>query len=414
VAATPTIDGDRLLARLAALAAIGATADGGVTREAYGVDDVRARDLVASWMGEVALDATVDPAGNLVGRRPGTAGRGSRWLVTGSHLDTVVSAGPLDGAYGVVAAVEVAAALVGTPLAHGLAAVAFANEEGARGSAGMAGSRAVVGELPGAELAALDDEGVTLADRLRRSGGAPDDLAGAVWAPDDVAAFVELHVEQGPVLHANGDELGVVTSITGRRAVDLVLTGAANHAGTTPMDLRADAAAALAEIVLAVERLALDGRVRVATCGHLVVAPNVRNVVPGAARVSVELRDTDGDVLDAATAELVRVVGDIGRRRGIGVVVEPGQRVAPAPCDPSLVACLTAAAEASGRRWRLMTSGAGHDAQVLAAHLPAGMVFVPSVDGVSHSPLERTDAGQLVAGAQLLCDALVRLDRELG
>jgi allantoate deiminase len=409
----PTIDGDRLLSRLGALAAIGAGAGGGVTREAYGPDDVRARDLVSSWMLEAGLDASVDPAGNLVGRRRGPLG--ARWLVTGSHLDTVVDAGPLDGAYGVVAAVEVAAAMSEAPvaLAHGLAAVAFANEEGARGSAGMAGSRAVVGEVPADELAAVDDAGTTLADRLRVAGGAPDDLAGAVWSPHDVAAFVELHVEQGPVLHASGDDLGVVTAITGRRALDVVLTGTANHAGTTPMDLRADASVALAEVVLAVERLALDGRVRVATCGHLSIEPNVRNVVPGSARLSVELRDTDPDALDAAAAELVQVVAGIARSRGVRAAIEPGQRVAPVSCDPSVVACLAAAAEASGRPWRRMPSGAGHDAQVLAPHLPSGMLFVPSIDGVSHSSRERTDDAHLVAGAQLLLDALLRLDAEV-
>jgi hydantoinase/carbamoylase family amidase len=228
-----------------------------------------------------------------------------------------------------------------------------------------------------------------------------------------VAAFVELHVEQGPVLHAAGDDLGVVTAITGRRAVDVVLTGAANHAGTTPMDLRADASVALAEVLLAVERLALEGRVRVATCGHLAIEPNVRNVVPGSARLSVELRDTDPDVLDAVVDDVEAVVGAIARRRGVQVAIEWGQRVAPVVSHPSVVACLTAAAEASGRSWRHMPSGAGHDAQVLAPHVPAGMIFVPSVDGVSHSPRERTGDAHLVAGAQLLLDAVVLLDSEI-
>ena len=225
------IDGERLVARLERLARIGRTASGGTTREAYGTLDVEARDLVAGWMDDAGLHPVVDAAGNLIGRRPGTTG-GS--LATGSHLDTVVEAGPLDGAYGVVAGVEVADALrrSGVKLAHDLVVVAFANEEGARGTDGMVGSRALVGDVADAELAAPDDEGVALAQRLRDCGGDPDAIAAARWDTDAVAAFVELHVEQGPVLDAGGLDLGVVLGITGRQAVDIEVTGRPNHAAT--------------------------------------------------------------------------------------------------------------------------------------------------------------------------------------
>ncbi len=215
---TPCIDGARLLARLDQLRAIGAADNGGVTREAYGPLDVEARARVEEWMIEAGLAPTVDAAANLIGRRPGTASGGTA-VATGSHLDTVVDAGAFDGAYGVVAAVEVAAALrrSGSELRHDLIVAAFANEEGARGSLGMVGSRALVGDVPAAELARPDDDGVTLAQRLRDAGGDPDHVADAAWATGAVAAFVELHIEQGPVLDTADRQLGVVTAITGRQ-----------------------------------------------------------------------------------------------------------------------------------------------------------------------------------------------------
>lgn len=408
------VDGDRLLARLDQLAAIGATASGGVTREAYGPLDVAARTLVAGWMAEAGLVAEVDAATNLVGRTSGTAS-GRRALATGSHLDTVVEAGALDGAYGVVAAVEVADALhrSGVELAHDLVVVAFANEEGARGTDGMVGSRALVGAVDASELAAPDDEGVPLATRLADAGGDPDRIASARWDPDAVAAFVELHVEQGPRLDAGGQALGVVHGITGRRAVDIEVRGAANHAGTTPMELRSDALVAAAEVVVAVERLALDGAVRVATCGHLTVSPNVRNVVPGRATVSAELRDQDPGRLATVQPALEAAMAAIAERRGIEVAVSWGQYVPPIAADPTVLDVVRDAAVRSGLPWLQLSSGAGHDAQIVAGQVPIGMIFVPSTGGVSHSPREHTEPAHLVAGAQLLADSLVDLDRRL-
>lgn len=412
----PAVDGVRLVARLDALAAMGRTPSGATTREAYGIEDVAARTEVAAWMREAGLTVTVDAAANLIGRRTGSGPPGRRWLVTGSHLDTVVEAGALDGAYGVVAAVEVAGALArsGVVLDHDLVVVAFANEEGARGTDGMAGSRALVGELGAAELAAPDDEGVTLADRLATAGGEPAAVAAAAWDPASVAAFVELHVEQGPVLDAAGAVLGVVTGITGRQAVDIQITGAPNHAGTTPMDLRADAVVAAAEVVLAVEALALDGAVRVATCGHLQVSPNVRNVVPGRVQVSAEVRDQDPVRLGAIGPVLEQTVAEVAERRGVRAEVSWGQHVAPIATDPSVLEVIRAAAARSGQPSIDLPSGAGHDAQILGAHVPMGMIFVPSVDGISHSGDERTEPDHLAAGAQMLADSLLALDQSLG
>ena len=282
----------------------------------------------------------------------------------------------------------------------------------------------------------------------------------ARWDTSAGAAFVELHVEQGPVLDAEGLDLGVVLGITGRQAVDIELVGAANHAGTTPMHLRHDALAAAAEIVLAVEalgrdgvvlgitgrqavdielvgaanhagttpmhlrhdalaaaaevvlaveELGRDGVVRVATCGHLQVTPNVRNVVPGRVRLSAELRADDLAQLTACRPAVEALVEDVGRRRGVQATLTWGQLVPPIAADPAVLDVLRAAAERSGRPWTELWSGAGHDAQILAPHVPTAMVFVPSVAGISHAPEERTWPEHLVAGAQLLADALLAL-----
>ncbi|QXC61060.1 Zn-dependent hydrolase [Aquihabitans sp. G128] len=404
----PRVDGERLVARLTELRGIGAAADGGVTREAYGSADVAGRDLVAGWMAEAGLAVEVDGAANLIGRRAGTTGR---WLASGSHLDTVVDGGWLDGAYGVVAAVEVAAALAGRPDArHGLAVVAYANEEGARGTQGMAGSRALVGQVDEEELATPDDDGVTLRDRIAAAGAEVARHDDAAW---DLAAFdavVELHIEQGPVLDATGTTLGAVTAITGRQALDVEVLGAANHAGATPMELRHDALAAAAEVVLAIEALPATGAVRVATVGHVTVGPNVRNVVPGRVALSAELRDEDAGRLDAAMALVEAELAPIAEKRGVALRTSWGQRVQPTACDPAVLAVVRRVCAESGRTWTELPSGAGHDAQILGREIPMAMVFVPSRGGLSHTPHEDTAPDDLVAGAQALLDAIVALD----
>jgi N-carbamoyl-L-amino-acid hydrolase len=362
---------------------------------------------------EAGLLPVVDAATNLIGRRRGTSGS-ERWLATGSHLDTVVEAGALDGAYGVVAAVEAADALrCAGEWSHGLAVVAFANEEGARGTDGMLGSRALMSAVSPEELQALDDAGVSVAQRLLEAGGDPNAISGSAWDVGSIAGFLELHVEQGPVLDAGGLDLGVVTGIAGRQAVDIEIFGAANHAGTTPMDLRYDALVAAAEVVLGIESLARGGAVRVATCGHLELWPNVRNVVPGRVLVSAELRDQSAGALADARPLVEHAVAAAANSRGLTTSVVWRQYVAPVAADPVLVEVIEQAAARTGLPWCALPSGAGHDAQILGAGIPMGMIFVPSVGGVSHSPREHTEPAHLVAGAQLLVDSMIDLDRRL-
>jgi allantoate deiminase len=404
-----TVDSARLLRRLGELRAVGATAAGGVTREAFGPRDLAARELVRRWMSDAGMSAEVDAAANLIGR---VAGDG-RWIATGSHLDTVIDGGWLDGAYGVVAGIEVAAALGSAGLLrHGLLVVAFSNEEGARGTDGMTGSRAAVGRLGSDELRSTDDEDVTLAERLSAGGGNPEHLASAVWDASTIDSFVELHIEQGPVLHAEGAALGVVDAITGRQGFDVRVHGRPNHAGTTPMHLRHDALAAAAEVVLAVESIPERSDVRVATCGHLSGHPNLRNVVPGSALIRGELRDTDADCMDTAMTVLAADVQRIAADRSVDIDLRWGQRVEPTLCAPSVVSAARAAAQRSGLGWTTLPSGAGHDAQILGQTIRIGMIFVPSIEGTSHAPTEDTPPEHLVAGAQALLDTVLALDLE--
>jgi N-carbamoyl-L-amino-acid hydrolase len=405
------VDTRRLVARLAELAGYTDTPGAGVTRLAYSARDVAARDLVAGWMVEAGLRPEVDAAGNLIGWRAGHAGL-SGILACGSHLDTVLNAGALDGAYGVVAAVEVAAALhaAGVALRHDLAVVAFSNEEGARGTPGMVGSLAITGQLTAAQLAEPDDEGVPLAERIRAVGGDPDAIASAAWPSGRLAGFLELHIEQGPVLDAAGASIAVVSGITGRATVDLLVTGVANHAGSTPMAARRDAAHAAALLILAVRELTGDAGVRVATTGALVLEPGVRNVVPGRARIGVDLRDLSDARIATALERLRAEATRIGAVTGTVVEVLPRSAVPAVPADSRLAGCVRAAATGYGLAPLELPSGAGHDAQVMAALGPVGMVFTPSIGGISHAPEETTDPDDLATGAQVLCRALLLAD----
>lgn len=408
------IDGRCLLDRLDTLAAISLPGTG-VTRVAYSPEEERARELVAEWLGKSGFTTGVDPAGNLIARLPGS-GSATGTLAVGSHLDTVVQAGPLDGVYGVVAAVAAADALHGRGLRlrHDLTVIAFSNEEGGRGTPGLAGSQAIAGRLTEADLARPDDEGVPLADRITAVGGSPDRLADAAWRHGDLAGYLELHIEQGPVLQARGVRIGVVTGVTGRANVDVVINGMANHAGTTPMEARKDAVLAAADLVLAVERLARDGQVRVATTGVVQVAPGVRNVVAGEALVGVDLRDIDDEKIRQALAALADAGREVAARRGVEVELRHLPFTPAARTDPWLVGCVESAADRLGLSRMGIPSGAGHDAQMMAGLGPMGMIFVPSIDGISHAPQERTEPDDLVAGANVLLHALLAADEAVG
>ena len=408
------LDGARLLHRIEILAAISAPGPG-VTRLAYSDEDAEARELVAGWMREAGLFVTVDPVGNVVGRSVGDANLGLLGL--GSHLDSVVEAGALDGAYGVVAAIEVAAALQGRvkPSGKGIVVVAFSNEEGARGSLPMIGSLAFIGQLDRGTLDEPDDEGVSVATRLRAHGGRPDEVRlGSMTAPPGLDAFLELHIEQGPILEAEGVELGVVEVITGRTSLEVVLVGRSSHAGTTPMNRRADALVAAARLIVAVENLARSGTVPVATVGYLDAAPNMRNVIPGLVTLAVDLRDTDKARLERTVDIVGAAAAEIGAETGVAIKVRTTSVVEPTRTDPGICDAFQDAARKQHASVITMASGAGHDAQIVARAVPIGLLFVPSEDGISHSPLEHTRAEDLVRGADVLMQTCVELLELIG
>jgi hydantoinase/carbamoylase family amidase len=404
------IDGPRLLGRLEIMARSAPTADGaGVTRLAWSAADMTARGLVRDWLAEAGVRTITDAAGNLSAEWPGTVA-GLAPLVTGSHLDTVGDGGALDGAYGTVAGFEVVAALAaaGEHLRHPLRAVAWANEEGVVAPP-FTGSRVAAGLA--VDTDAVGPDGASLADRLRATGGDPGRLAEAAWPP--VAGYIELHIEQGPVLDATRCPIGVVTGIIGLRRGTVTVDGVANHAGTTPMDRRRDALLAALPVIQMVERLATDGPADVATVGALAVHPGNANVVPGRVTLSYDIRSLDDEHSDAAVALLRTGIEGIAAGTGTTIALSPTASTAAVRTDPILRAAIRDGARQLGLTSVELASGAGHDAQHVAALGPIGMIFVPSIGGLSHNPGEITAAADLVAGAATLLAALRLADTRI-
>ncbi|MEL6186619.1 MAG: M20 family metallo-hydrolase, partial [Myxococcota bacterium] len=353
------------------------------------------------------LEIRIDGIGNVVGLRAGT--EPGPPVMTGSHIDTVRTGGLYDGNLGVIAGLEVIECLnerelrTRRPLAVGF----FTNEEGARFAPDMMGSAVHQGAL---ELEAMLDvrgiDGARLGDELARIGYAGEAPVGTETAE----AFVELHIEQGPVLEREGLQIGAVTGVQGISWTEVTITGTSNHAGTTPMSMRADAGYAAAEIAVFVRRLVEDiGGAQVGTVGALQLAPNLVNVVAHRATLTVDLRNTDAEVLADAKARLSTFIEELARREGVAISTRVLADLAPVAFDPNVVELVERSARALGLSVRPLPSGAGHDAQMFAPNCPAGMVFVPSVGGLSHNVKEHTDPADLEAGANVLLRVLLEL-----
>lgn len=402
------IDGDRLMRRLGELATIGPIDGGGSSRLALTDEDRDGRDLVTTWMRDLGLDVRIDGIGNVVATRPGRTDGPA--VMTGSHIDTVRSGGRYDGNLGVLAGLEVIETLTdaGVETEHPIAVAFFTDEEGARFPPDMLGSLVYVGGLALEE--ALDIEGIdgtVVGDELDRIGyRGPNPCPGP--APH---AFVELHIEQGPVLEAGGHTIGAVTGVQGISWTEFTITGQANHAGTTPMDLRHDAGWAAAAVAVHVRDMAtrMGGR-QVATVGRLDLAPDLVNVVAGSAVLTVDLRNTDEALLAAAETDLAAFVDGIAEAEGVLIESRTLARFEPVAFNESVVETVVSTAEALGHAVSEMPSGAGHDAQMMARVCPTGMVFVPSRDGISHNPAEHTDPADLTAGVNVLLHTLLALD----
>jgi N-carbamoyl-L-amino-acid hydrolase len=392
---------DRILGRLSALRPFGLQPSGGLSRLGYSEADLEARVLVTQWMREAGLTPRVDLAGNLIGARAGQ--RDLPPLLLGSHIDSVPDGGHFDGQLGVVGALEVAQVLAEsrTALRHPLEVVVWANEEG-----GLYGSRMVSGQFKPFELAAQSLSGRSVEEGVAFLGGDPSRLDRAVRRRGEVAGYLELHIEQGGTLEVVGDTIGIVEGIVGIRGWNVRVEGRANHAGTTPMDQRQDALLAAARFVDAVHRtVRADGGRAVGTVGRIEAQPGARNVIPGTVLCTVELRDLDDAVIQRLFAQIEAAATAIGRDTGTTFQFVAVQENPPAPSDPRMRALVAAAAQGAGFRARPMPSGAGHDAQSLATIAPMGMIFVPSVGGISHAPAELTRDEDCVHGVRVLLDA---------
>jgi N-carbamoyl-L-amino-acid hydrolase len=380
-----------------------------VSRVAFSPADVEGRAFVMDMMRAAGLAVRVDPAGNIFGRRDGLL-RAAAPILFGSHIDSVPEGGNYDGDVGSMAAIEVAQVLQerGYRNRHPLEVVVWSDEE-----SGLTGSRAFVGDLTPEELARPARNGVLLGENLRRIGGDPSRLSEARREKGAVTAYLELHIEQGGTLDAAGIPIGVVEGIVGIHHYEVTLRGFANHAGTTPMDRRRNALLAASELVLAVDRVvrAQPGR-QVGTVGRLAVRPGAPNVIPGEVELTVELRDLRTETIEGLWTRIEAEARTIAARHGCTMeyVLRPPDR--PALSDPGMRALIASVAEELGLRHLALPSGAGHDAQELARIAPMGMIFVPSVGGISHSPKEQSRPEEIAGGANVLLQAVLRLDRD--
>ena len=406
----PRVNADRLNQNLEALSGYGRDAHGQPNRVAFSDGDLQGRAFVIGLMEEAGLSTTVDAAGNIIGRKPGS--QDLKPIGIGSHIDMVPHGGNYDGCVGSMAAIEVAQTLheQGIVTRHPLEVIIFSNEEG-----GVMGSRALAGALKPEALGVVNSTGYSMGEGIQRLGGDTTRLTEVVRPKGSMAAFVELHIEQGGILDQENQDIGVVEGIVGLRWWDVAVRGMANHAGTTPMDMRRDALLAAARFIQAVneEALKMDGK-QVATVGRIRANPGAPNVIPGEVVLSLEIRDLSDATIDALYANI--------QKRAETIAADSGTTFEFTPLDTTGKPALTAewiqaeirrAADGLALSHRQMQSGAGHDAQDMALICPVGMIFIPSKGGISHSPDEYSSPEDIANGADVLLSTLLQLDRKL-
>ncbi|WP_262268592.1 Zn-dependent hydrolase [Microvirga yunnanensis] len=404
-----SIDAERLLGRLRDLGRIGRDGGGRLVRLAASDADRAGRDALVAWIRGAGLEVAVDRIGNVFGIWRTADHRDRAPVMIGSHIDTVIDAGILDGCYGVLAGLEVIETLkaAGSIPARPIAVAAFTNEEGVRYAPDMMGSLVHAGGLPVEEaLATLGTDGTVLGAELERIGYAGSEEPGFLTPH----AYLELHIEQGPVLEREGVSVGAVETLQGISWQRVTIEGEANHAGTTPMAMRRDAGHAAACVVTFLrDRARRPNAPTVATVGCMSFEPNAINVIPSRAIFTVDLRDPDEQRLRAEEAALAGYLTELAAAEEVTIAVERLARFEPVTFDRRMVALIETAARDRGLSVKRMTSGAGHDAQMIARIAPAAMIFVPSIGGISHNPREQTPDADLVAGATVLLDVVARL-----
>ncbi|MEM6716130.1 MAG: Zn-dependent hydrolase [Cyanobacteria bacterium P01_D01_bin.6] len=407
VASTLAVDGDRLSAKIRQLAQLGRLPNGGVQRLAFSQEDCQARALVRRWMVEAGMTVTIDEAGNMIGRYAGRFPDAPP-LVTGSHIDTVPNAGHYDGTYGVLAGIEAINALSaqGQHLDHPIEVIVFADEERT-----MVGCKAIAGRLlPDPELYCSRD-GEPIQACLERVGGDWDIIQHARRSPESMAAFVELHVEQGPVLAMMKKQIGVVTGIVGQRRYWITVEGQSSHAGTTPMPMRQDALVAASQVVLAINQVGHQPGDQVATVGRMELHPNVPNSIPGRVEMSLDLRDLSSDRLAQLLAEIQQAINQIAANTGTRIAMIQRLDNDPAPANSHIQHAIAQVCEDLDLNYCHLPSRASHDAQEMSRVTDMGMIFVPSEGGISHSESEYTGPEDCINGANVLLHTLMQLDQ---
>ncbi|MDO3435653.1 Zn-dependent hydrolase [Rhizobium sp. CBN3] len=409
---SPSINAARLLGRIRALGGIGRDNDGRLVRLAASDTEKLGRDQFVAWVREAGLEVAVDRIGNIFGIWKPDRAADEAPILIGSHIDTVIGAGIYDGCYGTLSGLEVIETLKAEGLtpSRPIAVAAFTNEEGVRYAPDMMGSLVYAGGLDiDAALATIGTDGTVLGRELERIGYAGEHRPGFLKPH----AYIELHIEQGPVLEREGIPVGVVEDLQGISWQRVTITGDANHAGTTPISMRRDAGHAAARVVTFLrERAKASNTPTVATVGCMSFEPNAINVIPSRAIFTVDLRDPDEDRLREEEAALANFLESLSTEEQVGISVERLARFEPVKFDQSIVRLVEKAARERGLACRRMTSGAGHDAQMIARIAPSAMIFVPSAGGISHNPKEFTADEDLVAGANVLLDVVRRLATE--
>jgi beta-ureidopropionase / N-carbamoyl-L-amino-acid hydrolase len=415
----PTIDKRRLMRDLNAIGRIGIGDHGSVTRLVFSIKELRSRQVLIHLMRQAGLKIHVDAIGNIFGRLDGADPKAPA-LLAGSHLDTVIHGGKYDGPVGVIGALEAVRTIRENKitLRAPLEVVCFIGEESSRFGFSTLGSSLVAGEVHPKDLTnAVDAQGTKLADVLSSLGISPRNLSRLARDPKSMKAYLELHIEQGPILEAKAKRIGLVTSIAAPSRFKVIFTGQADHSGTTPMEMRKDALVAAAQLIEYVEKICRKfssmekGRV-VGTVGAMKIEPGVINAVPGRAELSIDIRSTSAQAKDKV-ARLVKQRGAaIARDRGIAIVVLNIRAEEPVPLDKRLLRITRQLCDEKAIDYEIMPSGAGHDAMQMAKITPAGMIFIPSRRGISHNPLEWTDPDDIALGAQLLMETMIRVGNE--
>lgn len=403
------IDGDRLNQSLADLAQIGQLAGGGVRRIAYSPEDLPARAQVRVWMHSAGMQVRIDAAGNMIGRYPGREDLPA--LATGSHIDTVPTGGRYDGALGVLAGIELVRSLCdqGVRLRHPIEVIVFTDEEG-----GMIGSKAMAG------TASLDpnhyhpQNGTDIQTCLQRIGGDWSQLASAQRTRADIAAYIELHVEQGGILEAENLQIGVIEGIVSMSRCAIAVTGRPNHAGTTPMHLRQDALLAAAQVVVAVNEVAVNNPGKqVATVGQLNVFPNATNIVPGQVELVVDIRDLSQAHLEQLVEQLQEKAAAIAQTTKTSITLQHQRHAEATLAHPRIQAAIAHVCQQLGLSYMYLPSRAIHDAQEIGRFTEMGMIFIPSAAGISHAEDEYSSPEQCIQGANVLLQTFLQLDQKL-